>query len=86
LLQDKKDIDNALKKLDEEKEKNKNLKETVLQLDSELNQISQKVSPKKVAMDYQQRSVLPDLELRVQIKDEEMKRAALRHEALHDRL
>ena len=52
-MQDKKDIDNALKKLDEEKEKNKNLKETVLQLDSELNQITQKVSPKKVAMDYQ---------------------------------
>lgn len=52
-MQDKKDIDNALKKLDEEKEKNKNLKETVLQLDSELNQITQKVNPKKVAMDYQ---------------------------------
>jgi hypothetical protein len=39
LLQDKNDIDNALKKLDEEKEKNQMLKQTVLQLDGELNQI-----------------------------------------------
>ncbi len=39
LLQDKNDIDNALKKLDEEKEKNQILKQTVLQLDGELNQI-----------------------------------------------
>jgi hypothetical protein len=39
LLKDKNDIDNALKKLDEEKEKNQMLKQTVLQLDGELNQI-----------------------------------------------
>jgi hypothetical protein len=36
-MKDKNDIESAMKKLDEEKEKNKNLKQTVLQLDGELN-------------------------------------------------
>ncbi len=52
-MQDKNDIESTIKELDSEKDKNQILKQTVLQLDGELNEIYKNVSPRKIAMDYQ---------------------------------
>lgn len=55
-------------------------------MDCELNMMESRISPKKTAADYQKRSILPDLEQRAQLKDDELRQATLRHEALHERL